>query len=95
MAKMFHVDPAVARRHHCPIAEKNGDSDCNNCSYRRVAVVEIEHGGAHAAGSQLLAVNTSRTPVSFVDINVKTGDIVNIVKVKKATAWENVPTPSI
>ncbi len=95
MAKMFKVDPAVARKHHCPIAEKGIDTDCNTCSYRRVAVVEIEHSGGRAAGSHLLAVNTVRTPVSFVDINVKTGDIVNIVKVKKATAWENVPTPAI
>jgi len=96
MAKMFHVDPAVARRHHCPIAAKEDTLDCNSCDYRRVAVVEIEHNGdGHVSGAGLLAVNTARVPVSFVDINTKTGEIVNVVKVKKATAWENVPTPSI
>ena len=95
MAKMFHVDPAVARRHHCPIAVKEADAGCDNCSYRRVAVVEIDHGGGHASGEGLLAVNTTRVPVSFVDINTRTGEVVNVVKVKKATAWENVPTPSI
>lgn len=95
MAKMFHVDPAVARRHHCPIVKKEANADCNNCNYRRVAVVEIEHGGGHVSGALLLAVNTARIPVSFVDINTRTGEIVNVVKVKKATAWENVPTPSM
>jgi hypothetical protein len=96
MAKMFHVDPALARRHHCPIAEKKESMDCNSCDYRRVAVVEIEHNGSgHVSGARLLAVDTKRVPVSFVDINTKTGEIVNVVRVKKATAWENVPTPSI
>ena len=95
MAKMFNVDPAVARRHHCPIVEKDADLDCNSCPYRRVAVVEIEHDGGHVSGSELLAVNTTRVPISFVDINTTTGKIINIVKVKRATAWENVPTPSI
>jgi hypothetical protein len=40
-------------------------------------------------------VDTTRVPVSFIDINAKTGQIVNIVRVRKATAWENVPTPGI
>jgi hypothetical protein len=96
MAKMFHVDPAVARRHHCPIVAKNPSMDCNSCPYRRVALIEVNHeGGGRLAGNKLLAVNVTRVPVSFVDINTKTGEIVNIVKVRKTTAWEDVPTPSI
>lgn len=95
MAKAFHVDPAVARRHHCPIALKGANGGCSSCSYRRVAVVEIDHAGGPSSGARLLAVNTTRVPVSFVDIDTRTGQIVNVVKVKKATAWENVPTPSI
>ena len=95
MAQMFHVDPAVARRHHCPIQKKTADGDCNTCTYRRVAVVEIGHDGGHAYGSELLSVNTTRTPVSFVDIDAKTGRIVGVTRVKKTTAWEDVPTPSM
>jgi hypothetical protein len=75
---------------------KDASMDCDSCTYRRVAVVEIKHGGGdRLTGDKLLAVNTTRVPISFVDINTRTGKIVNIVKVKKATAWENVPTPSI
>ncbi len=95
MAQRFHVDPALARRHHCPIAAKEANGDCNSCTYRRVALVEIEHAGGHISGSALLGVNTTRVPVSFVDINVKTGEIADIVHVKKETAWEDVPTPAI
>jgi hypothetical protein len=95
MAQMFHVDPAVARRHHCPVRKKTADGDCNTCTYRRVAVVEIGHGGGHLSGSALLSVNTTRTPVSFVDVDAKTGEIVDVTRVKKATAWEDVPTPAI
>jgi hypothetical protein len=58
-------------------------------------VVEIRHDGGHLSGSGLLGVDTTRVPVSFIDINAKTGQIVNIVRVRKATAWENVPTPGI
>ena len=95
MAQMFHVDPAVARRHHCPIEKKVPDGNCNSCEYRRVALVEIDHAGGHISGSALLGVDTTRVPVSFIDINAKTGQIVNIVRVKKATAWQDVPTPGV
>jgi hypothetical protein len=60
-----------------------------------VAVVEIGHGGGHLSGSALLSVNTTRTPVSFVDVDAKTGEIADVTRVKKATAWEDVPTPAI
>ncbi len=95
MAQMFHVDPAVARRHHCPIPVKENNGVCDTCSYRRVALVEIDHPGGHISGYRLLGVNATRVPISFVDINVKTGEIAEIVRVKKATAWEEVPTPAI
>jgi hypothetical protein len=96
MAQMFHVDPAVARRHHCPIAAKEPDGDCNNCSYRRVILVEIRHDdGKHLSGAGVFSLNGTRVPVSFLDINARTGEIVNIARVQKATAWEDVPTPGI
>ncbi len=95
MAQMFHVDPAIARRHHCPIEKKAPDGNCNTCEYRRVALVEIDHAGGHISGSALLGVDTTRVPVSFVDVNVKTGEIADVVRVKKATAWKDVPTPGV
>src|SRR5271157_1174556 len=96
MAQMLHVDPAVARRHHCPIAAKEPNGDFNRCSYRRVVLVEIRHdNGKHLSGAGVFSLNTTRVPVSFVDINARTGEVVNIARVQKATAWEDVPTPGI
>jgi hypothetical protein len=96
MAQMHHVDPAIARRHHCPIGPKEDSGDCNSCSYRRVIIVEIKHvDGGHLSGADLFALNTTRIPVSFVDINAGTGEIINAVKVQKPTAWQDVPTPGI
>ena len=34
-------------------------------------------------------------PFESIDINAHTGEIVNITKVGKATAWKDVPTPAI
>jgi protein-S-isoprenylcysteine O-methyltransferase Ste14 len=96
MAQMNHVDPAIARRHHCPIGPKEASGDCNSCSYRRVIIVEVKHvDGGHLSGADLFTLNTSRIPVSFVDINASTGEILNVVKVQKPTAWQDVPTPGI
>jgi len=95
MAAMHHVDPVMARRHHCPIGLKEA-GDCAACSYRRVILVNVEHPGAgRYAGARLFSVNTARVPVSFIDINAKTGEIIDAVKVRKATAWEDVPTPAM
>jgi hypothetical protein len=40
-------------------------------------------------------VNTTRVPVSFIDVNEKTGEIFNVARVKKTTAWKDVPTAAI
>jgi protein-S-isoprenylcysteine O-methyltransferase Ste14 len=96
MAKMHNVDPAFARRHHCPMGINDPNLTCENCPYRRVIIVEVEHPYRnHISGNQLLAFNTARVPVEVIDLNAETGQIVNVTKVKKATAWENVPTPAI
>jgi hypothetical protein len=42
MAKMRNVDPAMARRHHCPLEINNQNMNCNNCDYRRVVFVEVD-----------------------------------------------------
>ena len=96
MAKMHHVDPVFARRHHCPIGIDNPSLDCNTCPYRRLIIDEVAHGNAgRMSGNDVLSFDTIRVPVYSVDINTETGEIVNIIPVEKATAWADVPTPSI
>ena len=94
MAKMFGADPAMARRHHCPLGINDPSLECQTCPYRRAVVVQIGHDSpGHVSGRELLAFNTTRTPVGFVDINTRTGQILDAKPVKATTAWENVPTP--
>jgi protein-S-isoprenylcysteine O-methyltransferase Ste14 len=96
MAKMHNVDPSFARRHHCPINIDEQALDCNSCPYRRVIIDEVDDGnGKRLSGSALLSFGAIRTPLYTVDLNTRTGTIVNIVPVKRATAWVDVPTPSI
>lgn len=96
MAKMHHVDPSMARRHHCPLGINDPALDCNKCPYRRVIIDEVQHTSSnHIAGYKLLAIGAIRVPVAFIDVNTKTGEIVNVKSVGKATAWKDVPTPSI
>jgi protein-S-isoprenylcysteine O-methyltransferase Ste14 len=96
MAAARGVDPAVARRHHCPLEIDRPDLECDTCPYRRVILVEIDHGAAgHLSGSSLLAGGLVRTPVGYIDLEVATGKIVHIRPVDKSTAWKDVPTPEI
>ena len=96
MAKMHGVDPAIARIHHCPIGIKDSNLNCENCPYRRIIFVEIDHTGKnHIAGEELFSFELSRTPVGFIDVNTSTGQIVTSRRVEKKTAWRDVPTPSI
>jgi protein-S-isoprenylcysteine O-methyltransferase Ste14 len=96
MAKIRHVDPTIARRHHCPLEINDLAMDCNTCSYRRVIIDEVQNdSGNHLSGRALFSFGTTRTPRYAIDLNTQTGAIVNIVAVEKATAWANVPTPSM
>jgi protein-S-isoprenylcysteine O-methyltransferase Ste14 len=96
MAASRGVDPALARRHHCPLEIDRPEMDCDACTYRRVILVEIGHRQAgHVSGSSLLAGGVVRTPVGYIDLDVKTGKIVHIRPVDKSTAWKDVPTPEI
>jgi protein-S-isoprenylcysteine O-methyltransferase Ste14 len=96
MAKMNNMDPAMARRHHCPLGIHIQNMDCNNCDYRRVIFVEVDNPSKkHLSGEALFAFNTTRIPVGFIDINTKTGEIVNQKRVAPKTAWSDVPTPAI
>ena len=96
MAKIRNVDPAIARRHHCPLEINDPAMDCNTCSYRRVIIDEVQNEtGKHLSGNALFSFGTIRTPRYAIDLNTDTGAIVKIVAVEKATAWANVPTPSM
>ena len=46
MAEMHGVDPAFARRHHCPIGIDEPKLSCENCPYRRIIFIEIDHEGS-------------------------------------------------
>lgn len=96
MAKMHNVNPAIARRHHCPLGIDNQNMECGDCGYRRVVFVEVQHlSNEHISGRKLFAFNTTRVPVGFIDINIRTGEIINMKEVESKTAWGNVPTPEI
>lgn len=96
MAKMHGVDPAIARRHHCPLGINDSNLNCKNCPYRRIIFVEIDHAAKkHISGEDLFSFETSRTPVGFIDVNTSTGQIVSSQRLGKATAWKDVPTPSM
>jgi len=96
MARMHKVDPATARRHHCPLGINNPQMDCDNCEYRRVVFVEVDSPGSGLlSGKELFAFNTTRLPSGYVDISTKTGEIMNKKAVETKTAWSDVPTPAI
>jgi protein-S-isoprenylcysteine O-methyltransferase Ste14 len=94
MARMHNADPAVARRHHCPIGIDDPSLDCDSCPYRRVILVEIAHPGqTRASGKAVFGLGSEHVPAAAVDIDTRTGDIVNAIKVGRASAWKDVPTP--
>jgi len=96
MAKMRNVDPAMARRHHCPLGINDPNMDCNNCEFRRIIFVEVDNpSNNNISGKELFAFNTKRIPIGFIDINTKTGKIINNKRVESKTAWSDVPTPEI
>jgi hypothetical protein len=96
MAQMHGVDPATARRKHCPLGIDRADLTCETCPYRRVILVQVTRpGGAHASGSGLLSFDAVRVPVEAIDINALTGEILNVTKVGGSTAWKGIPTPAI
>ena len=63
MAAMHHVDPIMARRHHCPLEINRPDLDCATCPYRRVIWVEVDRGQtAPLTGEAALALELGGTP---------------------------------
>jgi protein-S-isoprenylcysteine O-methyltransferase Ste14 len=96
IAAIHNVDPAMARRHHCPLAINDPALRCEACPFRRIVFVEIDHSNkGHLSGEKLFSFDAARVPVFFIDLNVQTGEVVNMKRVEKATAWRDVPTPAI
>jgi protein-S-isoprenylcysteine O-methyltransferase Ste14 len=96
MAAMHGVDPAVARRHHCPVGLNQAGMDCDTCTIRRVILVEVNPAkGQRLSGEGLLAGGVTRTPVGFIDLDAKDGRIIHVRPVAKSHAWKDVPTPEI
>jgi hypothetical protein len=96
MAQMRNVDPAMARRHHCPLGVNDANLQCQTCPFRRIIFLEAAHDGTGRVGKEgVFSLNVTRSPVGYIDINTQTGEIINVKKVEKATAWKDVPTPSI
>jgi protein-S-isoprenylcysteine O-methyltransferase Ste14 len=96
MAVMHHVDPAMARRHHCPLGINDPALQCQSCPFRRIVFVEIDHNGKdRLTKAGLFSFGVTRIPVSFIDINIQTGQLIDVERVGKATAWRGVPTPAI
>ena len=96
MAALHHVEPKLARKHHCPLEIKDVKGDCDTCPYRRVILVKIEQGDeTHNSRHDLLALTATKTPVCFMDLNAQDGTILKVRRVEKGTAWQEVPTPEI
>jgi len=90
-----HMPPghtmAMARRNLCPLYVNNPSTDCANCPYRRVVLVEV--AANHAGSQQLFSLGTARTPVGYLDLDVHAHKVVDAQRVPNVTAWEAVPTP--
>ncbi len=96
MAKMHNVDPTIARRHHCPLNIDDAGLNCADCPYKRVIIVEIQNDDkGSVTGADVIGVNMNRIPAGVVDINTRTGEIINAKRLHKSTAWKDVPTPAI
>ena len=96
MAAAHHVDPALARRHHCPLMINDPNLQCESCPMRRIIFLEIDHSGnGHLSKTGIFSFNATRVPICFMDINTQTGEIINVERVGTATAWMDVPTPAI
>lgn len=96
MAKMHGVDPAIARRHHCPVGINDPSLECASCPYRRVILVEVAASTKEGtSGLSCFSIWACRKPVCYVDIDTRTGEILTVQSVGEGTAWRDVPTPVI
>jgi len=84
----------MARRENCPLKINDPELQCDTCPYRRVIVVKVETGeSGNTSKRQLLSASAARTPVSYLDIDTRTGKVIHAAAVENKTAWKDVPTP--
>ena len=97
MAAIHRADPLMARRHHCPISVNDPNLQCDTCPMRRIIFLRIENNENvhHLSRTELFSLDAKRLPICFMDVNTRTGEIVNMESVGAATAWVDVPTPAI
>jgi hypothetical protein len=58
--------------------------------------VEVDNpSNHHTSGKELFAFSAKRIPVGFIDIDTKTGEVINKKSADSKTAWSDVPTPAI
>ncbi|MFQ5866459.1 MAG: methyltransferase family protein [bacterium] len=85
---------AMARRHLCPLNINDPTLECNNCPYRRVVIVQVDKKKKRPLTKALLfALRAERTAVAYLDMDVRSGKIIDVVRVQGKTLWEEVPTP--
>ena len=78
----------------CPLGINDPTLDCNKCPYRRIILVKVDVArGNIVSKQQLFAAGAARTPVCYLDLDVRSGQIVHAAAVRDKTAWQNVPTP--
>jgi hypothetical protein len=98
MHAMHHMPPghtiAMARRHLCPLKINSSPLECNNCPYRRVVIVQVHKKKKNPlTKAQLFALSAERTAFAYLDMDIRSGKIIDIARVQGKTAWEEVPTP--
>lgn len=71
--------------------------ECESCTYRRVVFVEVSGASTDPlAGVEMFSLGVWKKPAGYVDLNTRTGEIVQARKVPSSgTAWRDVPTPDI
>jgi hypothetical protein len=75
MAQMHQVDPAMARKHHCPLGVNDPALQCDTRPFRRIVFVEVDHNGKdRLSKAGLFSFDVTRIPVCYVDINTQTGE---------------------
>jgi len=85
----------MARRHLCPLGINDRTMNCSDCPYRRIVIVRVEnYKGKPVSKAQVFSLNAERTAVAYLDLDVRSGKIIDVSEVQGKTAWEKVPTPA-
>jgi protein-S-isoprenylcysteine O-methyltransferase Ste14 len=86
-------DPAKARRKLCPLGIDDPALDCARCPYRRVVLVRVETDRGQENPRALFSATARRAAAGYLDMDVRSGAVVDAVGTQGTTAWQDVPTP--